>query len=234
MLMRRKHSLDRLLALNASGDLTGSFGTSLSVLERRDAARRRGIARSFFVNGKAVGTIWMIAHRNHRKFDAEDQRLLESMGRFASAAYQTVESIEEFKSEVAADEKAETELHEFGGLERQVRLRTKELEHRGDAFAKARWELAHVTRVCLRRATVPCRQCWDDVFNQSQESGVACAGASAKLLPSLQRWNASRLSDLMVMIDIFVGGTGGWVVGRGARQLRRHHLTRAIRGNCLA
>jgi hypothetical protein len=49
MLMRRKHSLDRRLALNASGDLTGSFGTSLSVLERRDAARRRGIARSFFV-----------------------------------------------------------------------------------------------------------------------------------------------------------------------------------------
>jgi hypothetical protein len=168
MLMRRKHSLDRRLALNASGDLTGSFGTSLSVLERRDAARRRGIARSFFVNGKAVGTIWMIAHRNHRKFDAEDHRLLERMGRFASAAYQTVESIEELKSEVAAGEKAETELCELtGGLERQVRLRTKELEHRGDAFAKPRWELAHVTRVCLRKATVLCRQSWDDVFNQS-------------------------------------------------------------------
>ena len=107
-----------------------------------------GLLVPFFVNGKAVGTIWTIAHRNHRKFDAEDQRLLESMGRFASAAYQTVESIEELKSEVAAREKAETELRELtDSLERQVRVRTKELEHRNEALAKARSELAHVARV---------------------------------------------------------------------------------------
>src|SRR5262245_47782990 len=54
-----------------------------------------GLLVPFFVNGKAVGTIWAIAHRNDHKFDAEDLRLLESMGRFASAAYQTVQSIEE-------------------------------------------------------------------------------------------------------------------------------------------
>ena len=41
-----------------------------------------GLLAPFLVNGKAVGTIWVIAHRNHRNFDAEDQRLLESMGRF--------------------------------------------------------------------------------------------------------------------------------------------------------
>jgi C4-dicarboxylate-specific signal transduction histidine kinase len=124
------------------------LGTSLSVLERSDAARRRGIARSILRIGKAVGTIWTIAHRDHRKFDAEDRRLLESMGRFASAAYQTVESIEELKSEVAAREKAETELRELtDGLERQVRSRTKELENRNEALARARSELAHVTKV---------------------------------------------------------------------------------------
>jgi signal transduction histidine kinase len=107
-----------------------------------------GLLVPFFVNGKAVGTIWMIAHRDQRKFDAEDQRLLESMGRFASAAYQTVESIEELKSEVAAREKAETELRELtDGLEKQVRARTRELEYRNEALAKARSELAHVARV---------------------------------------------------------------------------------------
>jgi signal transduction histidine kinase len=107
-----------------------------------------GLLVPFFVNGKAVGTIWTIAHRHHRKFDAEDQRLLESMGRFASAAYQTVESIEKLKSEVTARQKAETELRELtDGLERQVRARTKELEHRNEALAKARSELAHVARV---------------------------------------------------------------------------------------
>jgi signal transduction histidine kinase len=107
-----------------------------------------GLLAPFFVNGKAVGTIWVIAHRNHRNFDAEDQRLLESMGRFASAAYQTVESIGELKSEVVAREKADAELRELtNSLERQVRARTSELEHRNEALAKARSELAHVAKV---------------------------------------------------------------------------------------
>jgi transcriptional regulator with GAF, ATPase, and Fis domain len=45
----------------------------------------------FYVEGKAVGTIWAIAHDDRLKFDMEDLRQLESLGRFASAAYQTVE-----------------------------------------------------------------------------------------------------------------------------------------------
>jgi signal transduction histidine kinase len=107
-----------------------------------------GLLVPFFVGGKAVGTIWTIAHRDHRKFDVEDQRMLESMGRFASAAYQTVESIDELKSEVAAREKAEAELRDLtDSLERQVRARTKELENRNAALAKARSDLAHVTKV---------------------------------------------------------------------------------------
>jgi PAS domain S-box-containing protein len=81
-----------------------------------------GLLVPFYVNSKAVGTIWTIAHRNDRKFDAEDLRLLQSMGRFASAAYQTVQSIEEVRSEIAAREKAEAALRELaGGLEIKVR-----------------------------------------------------------------------------------------------------------------
>ncbi len=48
----------------------------------------------FHVGGKAVGTIWLIAHNDGRKFDAEDLRQLESLGRFASAAYRTVASLD--------------------------------------------------------------------------------------------------------------------------------------------
>ena len=43
----------------------------------------------FYLEGKAVGTIWAIAHDDRRKFDAEDLRLLQSLGRFAAAAYQS-------------------------------------------------------------------------------------------------------------------------------------------------
>jgi PAS domain S-box-containing protein len=48
----------------------------------------------FYVDGKAVGTIWAIAHDHGRKFDAEDLRILVSLGRFASSAYQTVAFVE--------------------------------------------------------------------------------------------------------------------------------------------
>jgi signal transduction histidine kinase len=114
-----------------------------------------GLLVPFYVNGKTVGTIWTIAHCNDRKFDAEDQRVLESMGRFASAAYQTTESIDELKSEIVAREMAEVELCRLtDSLEAQVRVRTQELEHRNEQLrrseaqlAKGRSELARVTRV---------------------------------------------------------------------------------------
>jgi PAS domain S-box-containing protein len=41
----------------------------------------------FYLDGRPVGTIWVISHRKNRRFDAEDLRLLESMGAFAAAAY---------------------------------------------------------------------------------------------------------------------------------------------------
>ena len=42
----------------------------------------------FHTEGKPVGTLWVIAHTPARKFDTEDQRVLTSLSRFASMAYQ--------------------------------------------------------------------------------------------------------------------------------------------------
>ncbi len=61
-----------------------------------------GLLVPFRVRGRAVGTIWAIAHNTERKFDGEDLRLLESLGRFASAAYQAVESLGAFDDRRAA------------------------------------------------------------------------------------------------------------------------------------
>ena len=60
----------------------------------------------FYVQGKAVGTIWAVAH-NDRKFDAEDERLMKSLGTFASSAYQTWESEEALALQMADILKAE-------------------------------------------------------------------------------------------------------------------------------
>ncbi|HEX8757130.1 MAG TPA: response regulator [Steroidobacteraceae bacterium] len=56
----------------------------------------------FHVERRPVGTIWVISHDPRRRFDAEDLRLLESLGRFASAAYQAVEYLGAIEQRTAA------------------------------------------------------------------------------------------------------------------------------------
>jgi PAS domain-containing protein len=82
----------------------------------------------FYLHGKIVGTVWAVLHNDSRQFDGEDLRLLESMGHFASAAYQAVESIKSLTLQIAAREEAELHLRELAGsLEAQVQARTEQL-----------------------------------------------------------------------------------------------------------
>jgi GAF domain-containing protein len=97
----------------------------------------------FYVAGKAAGTIWAIMHSNRHKFDAEDDRVMASLGKFASSAYQARMHIEDLKTQVAEREKADAELRKLSeGLEREVRSRTEELEQRNRQLAEARARLA--------------------------------------------------------------------------------------------
>jgi PAS domain S-box-containing protein len=76
----------------------------------------------FYVDGKAVGTIWGIMHSDHRKFDAEDDRIMASLGKFASSAYQSWMHIEDLKIQVVQREKAEAAVRELAsGLEAKIR-----------------------------------------------------------------------------------------------------------------
>jgi hypothetical protein len=98
----------------------------------------------FYVAGKAVGTIWAVAHDTRRKFDAEDERLLNSLGTFASSAYQVVTSLDALKSNVTEREQTEQALRQRTAeferlaetLEAQVRARTGELDQRNNEVLK--------------------------------------------------------------------------------------------------
>jgi signal transduction histidine kinase len=106
----------------------------------------------FYVGGKAVGTIWAIMHSDRHKFDAEDERVMGSLGQFASSAYQAVVSIDDLKFQVAEREKAETELRKVtDGLETKVRVRTEELEQRNHQLTEARARLAE-EKLALERS----------------------------------------------------------------------------------
>jgi len=107
----------------------------------------------FYLNGKAVGTVWAIVHDDSHQFDGEDLRLLESLGRFASAAYQAVESIDDLRSEIAAREEAELGLRELtGNLEVQVRARTEQLRL-SEAFLAEAQHLSRTGSFSWRVAT---------------------------------------------------------------------------------
>ncbi|MGP1680335.1 MAG: PAS domain S-box protein [Burkholderiales bacterium] len=42
----------------------------------------------FYIQGEAIGTIWVVAHDASRRFDAEDLRVMTNLGAFTAAAYQ--------------------------------------------------------------------------------------------------------------------------------------------------
>ena len=76
----------------------------------------------FYIGGKAVGTIWAITHGDRRKFDSEDERIMNTLGQFASLANQTVEFIEDLKLQIAAREQAEAAVRALAsGLEAKIR-----------------------------------------------------------------------------------------------------------------
>ena len=52
-----------------------------------------GLLVPFYIKGEALGTIWVVAHDTSCRFDAEDLRVMTSLGTFAAAAYQTLSSL---------------------------------------------------------------------------------------------------------------------------------------------
>jgi transcriptional regulator with GAF, ATPase, and Fis domain len=52
----------------------------------------------FHVSGKAVGTIWIVFHDQNRQFDAEDARVITTLGEFAATAYHALSGTRVLKS----------------------------------------------------------------------------------------------------------------------------------------
>jgi signal transduction histidine kinase len=160
-----------------------------------------GLLVPFYVSGKGVGTIWAIAHDKRRGFDAEDLRLLESMGRFASAAYQAVESIENLKSEIVAREQAESAVRELAnGLETQVRVRTRELE-RSEAFLAEGQHLSQIGTFSWRVATDEVT--WSEQLYRIYECEI---GVPVTLEVICTRVHPEDVSLLEKMVDQARGG----------------------------
>ena len=110
--------LDRnstLLFTNAHRHYTQFAGVEPLLIE--------GLLVPFHVNEQAVGTVWVVAHDDSRKFDGEDQRLLESLATFAATAYQA-------RSSLSAQAKANRELQEEIAERKRAQEALRESERR--------------------------------------------------------------------------------------------------------
>lgn len=88
-----------------------------------------GLVIPFYAQGRPLGTIWIVSHDESRRFDAEDVRIITSLGEFTSAAFHLLSSLD-----------AETEAHRKA---ERAAAELQEADRRKDAFLAT---LAHELR----------------------------------------------------------------------------------------
>jgi signal transduction histidine kinase len=94
----------------------------------------------FYVEGKAVGTVWVISHDAKRHFDVEDLRVATTLADFAAAAYQQLLSISAAKQQVKDLERANLEIQDSQSaaleLMRSLRVQVDEYKRKQETLRK--------------------------------------------------------------------------------------------------
>ncbi len=172
----------------------------------------------FYVEGKAVGTIWVIAHDDRREFDAEDLRQLVSLASFASSAYQTVSfnqktvamnealmlgSLRQHELTEAADllnAKLQTEMAARKEGEEQRVLLMAELDHRLKNTFVAVQSIARLTS--QNAASL-------DQFHEAFDDRLMALSQTHDLL-TLGEWRSAPLREVIMMeLSPYHGTQGG-------------------------
>jgi signal transduction histidine kinase len=135
----------------------------------------------FYSKGNAVGTVWVVAHDEARKFDREDQRLLESLGTFASAAFEMLESLRKLEQEREQLRARDTE-------QRHLERALQEADRRKDEFLAT---LAHE----LRNPLAPIRSSIHRLNLQTQ--GDTSIGEVTQILDRQVNHMVRLVDDLM-------------------------------------
>jgi transcriptional regulator with GAF, ATPase, and Fis domain len=175
----------------------------------------------FYFGGKAVGTIWAVMHDDCHEFDAEDERLMNALAKFASSAYQAVASIDELKFQIAEREKAETALQELTDrLEIQVRVRTEALEQRNKEVKQLQEQLFKENIVL--REEIDKASMFEEIVGSSE--------ALRKILAQVSR---VAPSDSTVLI-LGETGTGKELIARAIHNRSKRAGHAFIRVNCAA
>jgi signal transduction histidine kinase len=146
----------------------------------------------FYIEGKAVGTIWVIAHDTTYCFEAEDLRVMTNLGSFAAAAYQMLVSTartestqselqlsrganESLKSDIREHTQTEAILADFSGRVMQAqdderkRIARELHDTTGQVLAAIRMNLSLMQRNSSPENIVKFAECLDLIGTATSE-----------------------------------------------------------------
>lgn len=119
----RWHAVAGRMASFVGGTMPRDFSPCGETVARRETVLMRGLIRHypyaaqlnigmeeallvpFFIGGRAVGTVWILAHDTSRIFTAEEARVLERLSEFAAAAVTVINNTSRLASSSARLEK---------------------------------------------------------------------------------------------------------------------------------
>lgn len=100
------------------------------------------------VKGEAVGTLWAIKHTPEGRFNAEDARILQSLARFAAAAFQMTSALDEVTAERSALRMSERKLRESEARLAHDLEATQLLQRIGNDLVSTTGPNGHFGRIC--------------------------------------------------------------------------------------
>ncbi len=168
---------------------------------------------------QTVGTIWAIMHSDRRKFDAEDDRVMASLGKFSSSAYQALVHIEDLKFQVAEREKAEAAVRKLAnGLEARIRSLV-DANIMGIVIWNSEGEIIDANEAFLhmvqygREDLVSGRLRWTDLtpaeWRDRDERAIAEAKATGAIQPFEKEYFRKNGSRVPVLIGAALFEAGG-------------------------
>jgi signal transduction histidine kinase len=171
----------------------------------------------FHDHGRPVGTVWIVAHNDERKFDGEDERILRTLASFASAGWQLWKAYEsaaessrlkgdfvamlghEFRNPLAAILSASDMLHKIGsddpGHKRASDVVTRQAKH----LCRMVDDLTDLSRISRGRL---------DLQKEPVEIGTLVARALEMTRAQIER-HGHHLSVQMPTDPIWVEGDPG-------------------------
>ena len=148
-----------------------------------------GLVIPFYAKGRPLGTIWVVSHDENRHFDAEDARVMTSLGEFTGAALQIQLSLDSLTAAHAVLEQTTAEL-------REAREVLQEADRRKDEFLAT---LAHE----LRNPLAPIRNGLHLLHNQQSPAAVQ---ERARAIVERQVLHLVRLVDDLLEVSRITRG----------------------------